>query len=139
MRASARGGGQAEQPGGYLLADGNFDDSGLFDDAHACGYQLLVPLYQENAGQGHRYQSPHRLRCIALLRQPLGRTFGPEVLRLRSRIERSYGNATSFGGGLGPLPAWVRRRRRVRLWVWAKLLINGIRILNNKGLTSPLQ
>jgi hypothetical protein len=35
---------------------------------------------------------------------------------------------TAFAGGLGPLAAWVRRQRRVRMWTWAKLLINGIRI-----------
>jgi hypothetical protein len=45
----------------------------------------------------------------------------------------------SFAGGLGPLPAWVRRLRRVRLWAWAKLLINGARIVKKQGLTSRLQ
>jgi len=31
-------------------------------------------------------------------------------------------------GGLGPLPAWVRGLERVRTWVWAKPLINAVRI-----------
>jgi DDE family transposase len=131
--------GRAEQPGGYVVADGNYDDGQLFDAAAAAGAQLLVPLTQPNAGKGHRRQSAARHRCIALMQPPLGRTFGPDLLGLRSRIERSFGNATAFGGGLGPLPAWVRRLHRVRLWVWAKLLINGARIVKNKGLMSSLQ
>ena len=48
------------------------------------------------------------------------------------------GRANHFGGGLGPLPAWVRGQDRVRTWVWAKLLINGIRILKRQGLTHSL-
>src|SRR3954470_22669816 len=62
-----------QRPGaGYLLADGNYDSSPLYDDAAAQGYQLLTPLPQ-NAGQGHRYQSPHRLRCRDLWQGEFGR------------------------------------------------------------------
>ncbi len=114
---------------GYLLADGNYDSGGLYDDAAAAGYQLLTPL-PENAGQGHRPQSRPRLRCRALWQGQFGR----EVYGLRYRVEQAYGSAVSFGGGLGPLPAWVRGRDRVRTWVWAKLLINAARILRTKHL-----
>ena len=115
-----------QAPGaGYLLADGNYDASPLFDAAAAAGYQLVVPLPCPNAGKGHHYQSPRRLRCLELVRGDFGR----DLLPLRARVERSFGNAVSFGGGLGPLPAWVRGRERVRSWVWAKLLINAARIL----------
>jgi hypothetical protein len=62
------------------------------------------------------------------MQQPFGRA----VYALRTAIERSFGNTVSFGGGLSGLPAWVRGRERVRTWVWAKLLINGCRILENK-------
>ena len=34
---------------------------------------------------------------------------------------------THFGGGLAPLPNWVRTLGRVRLWVHAKLLIDAPR------------
>lgn len=116
--------------GGYLVADGNYDSSYLADLAYQRGYQLVTPL-PENAGQGHRYQSPHRLRN----RDLLAGAFGKELYGLRATIERSFGNATSFAAGLGPLPAWVRRLHRVRTWVWAKLLINGVRIVRKQGLT----
>ena len=122
-----------QAPGaGYLLADGNYDASALFDEAAAAGYQLVVPMPDPNTGKGHHYQSPHRRRCFDLVRDDFGRA----LLRLRAAIERLYGNAVSFGGGLGPLPAWVRGLDRVRTWVWAKLLINAARILEAQRLTT---
>jgi Transposase DDE domain len=123
----------AQAPGaGYVLADGNYDASGVFDAAAASGRQLVTPMPDPQAGQGHHYQSPYRLRCIDLVRGDFGR----ELYALRRQIERLYGNAVSFGGGLGPLPAWVRGLPRVRTWVWAKLLINAVRILKKQGLTT---
>jgi hypothetical protein len=116
--------------GGYLLADGNYDSSPLFDDAWRHGYQLLTPLPKKGAGHGHHYQSPARLRSIAAMQS----TYGERLYRLRADIERTYGNAVSFGGGLAPLPAWVRGLDRVRTWVWAKLFINAARILKLKDL-----
>lgn len=117
--------------GGYLLADGNYDSGPLADAAAARGYQWVAPL-PAHAGQGHRPQSAARLRN----RDLLAGDFGKELYRQRGGIERAFGNTTSFAGGLGPLPAWVRRRHRVRTWVWAKLLINGVRILRNQRLTA---
>jgi hypothetical protein len=35
---------------------------------------------------------------------------------------------------MAPLPPWVRRLHRVRLWVQAKLLINALRILGKTPL-----
>jgi hypothetical protein len=126
--------------GGYLPADLNYDSSRLFDIAFKGCYQLVVPIHHPNAGHGKHYQSPHRLRCITMMKRDRGLSdFGPTLYALRTDIERSFGQATAFAGGLGPLPAWVRRLRRVRIWVWAKLLINAVRILRNKGLTSSLQ
>lgn len=111
--------------GGYLLADGNYDASYLYDAAFARGYQLVSPCRKAKApGSGKHYQSPHRLRGLAILQGG----FGKALFKARTAIERSFGNATSFAGGLGPLPAWVRGLERVRTWVWAKLLINAVRI-----------
>ena len=62
--------------------------------------------------------------CLA----PLRHDFGKRLYQLRASIERSFGHATMFAGGLGPLPAWVRGLARVRTWMWAKLLINAVRI-----------
>ena len=125
--------------GGYLLADSNYDSSKLFDEAAEAGYQLVVPIEGEGAGEGHRYQSPRRMQCVEMMRGRSKSDFGPSLYEMRTGIERKFGNATSFGGGLGPLPAWVRRLHRIRTWVWAKLLINAARILKKQGLTSSLQ
>jgi hypothetical protein len=125
----------AGRGGGYLLADGEYDANAVFDAAGAVGYQLVAPREKPEAGLGHRRQSPFRLRCIELLRGQ----FGQEVHALRGAIERSFGNATSFAGGLGPLPPWVRRAHRVWRWVCAKLLINAMRIVKNQRLTPYME
>jgi Transposase DDE domain len=117
--------------GGYLVADGNYDANRLYDAAAAAGFQLVAAQRDKNPGTGHHYQSPARRRCIALL----GTAFGRAVYRCRVGIEAAFGHLTAFAGGLGPLPAWVRRRHRVEQWVWAKLVINAARILRRQRLT----
>lgn len=114
---------QAHQ-GGYLLVDGAYDSNPLFDAAQAAGYQMLAPVENAGTGRGHRRQSAARRRSIELVQT----CFGRELLIQRRRVEQAFGNLTMFGGGLSPLPAWVRRPHRVRTWVWAKLLINAIRV-----------
>ena len=142
--------------GGYLLGDGEYDANAVYDAAGEAGYQLVAPREDPEAGLGHHYQSPYRLRSIALLRGASGRVddrggeapslgrlierrlrgdFGRALYALRGGIERDFGNATSFAGGLAPLPSWVRRLGRVWRWVWAKLLINAVRIMKKKRLT----
>jgi hypothetical protein len=111
--------------GGYLVADGNYDAGPLFDAAAAAGYQLAVPADDPAAGRGHRRVSRHRRRGLELARSAFGRA----LLRHRRRVEAGFGALVSFAGGL---PAWVRRPWRVRNWVWAKLLINGVRILRRQ-------
>jgi hypothetical protein len=94
---------------------------------------VLAPREDPEAGLGHCYQSPDRRRCIELMRS----AFGRGVWGLRRRIEQSFGVLTSFGGGLSSLPSWVRHLKRVWLWVSAKLVINGVRILAlRKGLAA---
>ena len=119
---------------GYLLADGGYEASRVYDAAAAVGYQLVAPPDARDTGGGHRYQSPHRLAGLA--RFGCADRFGEQLLAGRAEIERRFGNLVSFGGGLGGLPAWVRTLGRVTRWVWAKLLINAARILNRQ---QPLQ
>jgi hypothetical protein len=117
--------------GGYLLADGNFDMNALYDLAGQHDYQMVTP--PPKAPPGRRRQSPQRLHSIELMARP----FGSQLYKRRIGIEEKFGNATSFAGGLSPLPAWVRGLKRVRNWVWAKLLINAGRILKKHGLHDP--
>jgi hypothetical protein len=106
---------------GYLLGDSQYDANPLYDLAAEAGYQLLAPQ-QRPTGLGHCKHSPHRLRGLAILKTTLGR----RLFRRRRRIEHCFAHLTSFVGGLGPLPFWVRRFHRVRLWVHCKLLINAV-------------
>ena len=55
-------------------------------------------------------------------------TVARRLYGLRREAERRFGNLVSLGGGLSPLPAWVRRLSRVRLWVGGTVFINAVRI-----------
>lgn len=112
---------------GVLLADGNYEASRLYDAAAAAGYLLLAPPDRQDTGRGHTYQSPHRRMALDWFRAGLGR----DLLRGRGAIERAFGNAGAFPGGLGPLPNWVRRQGRVERWVRCKPAINAARIARN--------
>lgn len=110
----------------YVLADGNYDSNKLFGLASTRGLQLVTLRRRPGSGLGRRPQHSGRLRSLHLTE---GQSpFGAALMESRDTIERQYGAWTSFGSGLGPLPAWVRTHRRVRLWVHAKLIINAVRI-----------
>jgi hypothetical protein len=115
---------------GYLVGDAAYDSNPLYDAAGARGHQLGAPPQKPGRGLGHRPHSPFRLRARDLLAGPFGRA----LYRSRPDAERRFGNLCAFAGGLAPLPAWVRRLRRVKRWVQAKLLINAARILRGQPL-----
>jgi hypothetical protein len=107
--------------GGYLVGDKAYDSNPLHDTAQAMGCQLVAP--QKRAGRlGHCRHSPGRLRSFALLK----RTFGQQLMAYRKQVERHFGWLTNHSAGLAPLPNWVRRLPRVRLWIQAKLLIHAV-------------
>lgn len=114
---------------GYQLADGNYDSNELYGRARQNGAQLVAPRRRPGTGlgKGRNRHDPARLRSVQMTEGPS--PFGRALLRERSAIERSFGSMTCFGGGLGPLPAWVRTHRRVHRWVAAKLAINAVRML----------
>lgn len=118
---------------GYLLGDGHYDASWLFDSCHRHGIQLVCPRAKPGTGIGHHYVSQHRRRAIDMLEAPAAvNPFGPALYDRRSDIERDFSALSCFGGGLAALPPWVRRIWRVRAWVMAKLLINAARIRLNR-------
>lgn len=106
--------------GGYILGDIAYDSNPLHDVALATGCQLVAQRKRPHSGLGHRRHSPGRLRSIALLQQE----FGNALYAFRKQAERHFGWLTNHGGGLAPLPNWVRRLPRVRQWVHAKLLVH---------------
>jgi hypothetical protein len=107
---------------GYILGDKQYDSNPLHDVALSVGCQLVAQRKRPLSGLGHRRHSPGRLRSIALLQNDFGRA----LYRCRTDIERQFGWLTNHAAGLSPLPNWVRRLHRVRLWVQAKLIIHAV-------------
>jgi hypothetical protein len=104
---------------GFLVGDHLFDWRSLYDVAGAHGIQLVVTPERGGSGKpGRRHQSPYRVAGLKLACMPLGRG----LLHRRYGIDRLFGQLGNAAGGLGPLPNWVRRRRRVTRWVQGKLL-----------------
>lgn len=115
--------------GGVLLADANYDDGKLYDAVCQRRTLLFTPL-PENAGGGHRPQSWARL-----LAAEIWKAGEPLFYSKRREVERYFGQLSAFGGGLAPLPAWVRTLVRVRRWVTAKITIYHAR-LEQQGLAA---
>jgi hypothetical protein len=112
----------------YLIADNAYDTNRLYDLAAKKGCQLLAPGRPSSKGFGKHPQSPARIAGHARLDNPLSVTgqtqsFGTSMLKSRIGIEQSFAYMTNVAGGLTALPNWVRRPRRVALWVAVKLLI----------------
>jgi len=108
---------------GLVLADAGYDSGRLYDLFAEAGMHLLTPMQRKNAGRGHRRQSPARLAAIRAWEGIAG-----YVYTERLAVERFFGHQASYGGGLGPLPGWVRTLPRVRRWVGAKLILYHARL-----------
>ena len=105
---------------GYLVGDNIYDTNATYDAAAQAGAQLVCsPGHTPTKGLGHRRHSPHRLLGLMIAASPAGRA----LIKSRYQIDRFFGWLGNRGGGLAPLPNFVRRLHRVRLWVTAKLVI----------------
>lgn len=112
---------------GFVVGDKQYDSNPLHAAASQIGIQIIASQKRPGQSLGHRRHSPARLKCFAILKT----RFGQRLLRFRDQIERRFGHLTCIGCGLGPLPAWVRRIHRVKLWIQTKLIINAAQITYN--------
>lgn len=104
-----------------VRGDSNYDSNPLYRVVAERGGRLLANRKKPFTGIGHRPHHPDRLGAIAELEtdeQTLR-----EHRRLRAGIERALGHLTNLPFGLSPLPNFVRRQRRVRLWVLSKVML----------------
>lgn len=108
---------------GYVVGDQNYDANPLYDAAGARRLQLIAPCHCAGESLGHRPQSRFRVKGLDLLDSPIGR----RLLHSRGGGERLFGELTSAGGALAPLPAWVRGLVRVARWVRSKIILFHIR------------
>jgi Transposase DDE domain len=119
----------------YLMGDAAYDSDQLYASADLLGYQLLAPAKRPGKALGHRRYSPSRIYAQKLLRSKRGQ----KLYTQRTLIERQFGNWSVRPEGLSELPKHVRRLHRVRLYVHAKMILNGVRILiNRQHLPLPL-
>lgn len=108
---------------GYVVGDREYDVGRLYDVTARRQLQLVAARQRLGKGLGHRHQSPHRLKGLAILQRPLGE----RLLRERYGIDRFFGELTGSAVGLGPLPSWVRGLHRVETWVRGKMIIFNLR------------
>lgn len=115
-------------PGSLVLADANYDSWRLYDAVRQRDGRLLTRL-KGRARLARTLEGMGPARREAIWAWDHRPTLCEQAMHRRDQIERHFAHLTSFGGGLGPLPAWVRRLSRVRLWVDAKIAIYHARLL----------
>lgn len=110
-----------------VMADGNYDGKALYSAVVAQGAALLTPLKKNRRTEAAwRNTSPERQAAMSMWRD-----YPEEMWALygkRAQIERVFSALSCCGGGLGPLPAWVRRLERVTRWVTAKIALYNARV-----------
>jgi len=105
-----------------VLGDGNYDAADLHKRIELTGARLLVPLrgMAEHPVTLRQMGSARREQLKIVRDNPLAVKY---VLKWRTQIERVFSTLSGHGGGLGPLPNWVRRLERVKRWVGCKIAL----------------
>lgn len=107
--------------GALVRADANYDSSPLYGSVARRGGRLIAPRRKPGRGIGHHVQHPDRLQAIELLEGSMEESRSHR--RQRIRVEQLLGHLTNLPFGVAPLPNWVRRLRRVRAWIAAKICL----------------
>lgn len=117
---------------GYVLGDKAYDTNALHHATHTHGFVLRAPRRRPGKALGKgRTHHPERVACIT--KHEAHEPFTRDLMRRRTDVERGFAHWRVFPAGLGPLPYFVRRPRRVALWVQTKLILHGVKALNRKG------
>ena len=116
----------ATSVGDIILADAVYDAGYLYEAAASRG-SLLVAAIREDRLQSRprrNRNSPARIAAVEHWKTGVAQY----VHRQRRLVEAMFGNQSSYAGGLGPLPAWVRTLPRVTRWIGAKLILYHARL-----------
>lgn len=110
-----------------VLADSNYDSTTLYNALAGRNAALLVkPRGIARHPKTRKQSGPYRREMVDLWDQR------PQLPRLvykqRIHVEGALSNLTCYGGGLGPLPAWVRGLTRVTRWVGCKIILYHLRL-----------
>ena len=125
-------------PGCLLLADSNYDSAALYKATSKADITYLTFLKGQKQVKNGKHH-PRTLRQMGAARRAAVNAWQKHpalcqlVLHRRDAIERVYSALTCYGGGLGPLPAWVRTLERVRRWVSAKIVFYHLRLQARKA------
>lgn len=114
--------------GATVLADGNYDGKKLYT-AVAEQHAFLFTHQKKNKRTEAAFANttPERRAAMEFWRDHPKKA--KIIYGLRGAIERIFSALSCYGGGLSPLPAWVRRRSRVTAWVTAKVALYNARVL----------
>jgi len=116
-----------QRVGALVLGDGNYDAADLHKRMARTGARLVVPLrgMAEHPVTLRQMGSARREHLKASREHP---DVVKYVLNWRTQIERVFSMLSCPGGGLGPLPSWVRRLERIRRWVGCKIAMYHARL-----------
>jgi hypothetical protein len=112
--------------GEVILGDSVYDANSLYKAAKARGSVLVSHIRADRLKNRPRTNrnSPERIAAVESWKRGVARY----VYRDRVLVETTFGNQSSYAGGLGPLPAWVRTLPRVTRWIGAKLILYHARL-----------
>ncbi len=118
-----------------MLGDASYDSNTLHAEAAAVKTSLIAP--RRRPGGGLSVSLKHHPGRLASIRATEScAAHATELRNERATIERYFGTLSGSGAGLGPLPAWVRRLHRVRVWVGAKIVINAARHVRRRSMAA---
>lgn len=113
--------------GSLLMADGNYDAADFHKLVESRGGRLLTrPRGRAKHEVTRRQMGAARRQCNDFWDN--SPALMHDAYRHRVRAEGILSALTSYGGGLGPLPAFVRRLPRVTRWVGTKIILYHARL-----------
>ena len=114
-----------------LRGDANYDSNATYAAVAAAGGRHVAQRRKPGRGLGHHRQHPDRRRAVRELEQTPGGLAAHK--RRRNRVEQVLAHLANLPIGLATLPPFLRRLRRVRPWVAAKVMLYHLHLAQVPG------